>query len=108
MAAQHHEGTANVVQVVATLAQHGGYLPTSQVAMRTGIGRDQVRRILWELAEQGWVQRATEEDGDGDRWALGHELPQIGLTWQARLVREAEALRGRFDQLMGPLAPRRS
>ncbi len=76
--------------VLEALSAHGGWLATNQVAEAAGVGRDQARRILRTLAEQGWAHRM---DVDGrDAWTIGPRLPFLGLSYQETILRRARAL----------------
>jgi len=95
-----HESTAAVVAVCTCLVEHAGWIATSGVADRTGLGRDTCRRILAELATHGWAERAA--DDAGDRWTCGAALPRLGLTWMRVQAEQAEALRNRFQDALRP------
>lgn len=98
---EHHKATADVMALLLVLARHAGVLSTRELAESAQVHRDTARRILRELAGQGWVRVVGE--GDGEAWSLGPELPRLGLDYQRRLVAAAAALNADFARLMQPL-----
>lgn len=100
---EHHQTAGDVVTVLLVLALHGGVLTTAAVSKRTEIHRDTARRILRELASHGWVEQLERDEVE--YWALGPELPRLGLDYQARKVAAAQALSSTFQRLVEPLLP---
>lgn len=89
-----HKGTATVVFIITTLRTHHGWMSTTAVADLTKTHRDTVRRMLAELDQHGWVEHRVNDGADF--WALGPELPRIGLDFQRRLAAQAAELQRLF------------
>lgn len=100
-----HDGAAATCEVLGALLAHGGKAPTSDVASRAGVHRDQARRILQELEARGWAYK--DVSAGTDCWALGPALPRIGLTWLERLSARARELRAEFDAATEPIGANR-
>lgn len=96
-----HEATAAVVRTILHLVEHGGWIATAALAEKTGIGRDNQRRILVELLTYAWVERSTDEQGD--RWICGPGLPRLGLAYLELLNERSRSLRSTFEALHRPL-----
>ncbi len=99
-----HQATANVVQTIGALHEHGGWMSTSDIANQADIHRDTCRKVLAELKLYDWVVHA-ERDGQ-DRWRLGMALPELGLEHQARIntrIRELHADSTRLARAAGAM-----
>lgn len=104
MRGEHHKATGDVMALLLVLAHHAGALPTRELAERAEVHRDTARRILRELATQGWVRVVGQDDAEV--WSIGPELPRLGLDYQRRLVAAARALHDDHNRLMQPLEAR--
>ena len=87
-----HTATANVADVLDVLLAFPGWLGTKDIAARSSTHRDTTRRILAELERRGWVEHRLVDETDA--WAIGPELPRIGLAYLERLGAEQARLRG--------------
>lgn len=97
----HHEATANVVQIVELLNSTEKLLSTREISQLTDTHRDTCRRALRELQEWGWVNR-QQLDGV-EVWTAGSRLPALAMQHQARIVRQMRALRREADLLTAEL-----
>lgn len=98
-----HGPTALVCDALLALLAHGGWLKISDLAERVGAHRDNVRRVLGELARRDWVRCRPGEDG-AERYALGPELPAIGNAYLQLLQAEQARIRRDFDRATLPHA----
>lgn len=97
----HHEGTRQVMTILLALLAHCGWLSTSEIAATCEMHKDTVRKMLRELATDGWV-RLTTADGI-DLWQLGPELPRIGIQFHEVLAQRAAVVRADLDRTLSPL-----
>lgn len=103
-AADLHEAAWGVMCLLTELLAYGGWLSTTDLADRCGLGRDTVRRMLRTLECRAWVRRELAENRE--LWTIGPELPRIGVQFQELLVQRSAALRADFDHLHRPIEKR--
>ena len=99
-APEGHAATAAVCDLLDALRLQRGLLSTRELAERTGVHRDTVRRVLSELERRGWA--VAQEIEGAQLWALGAALPRIGLDHLDFLNEQAQALRDRFAATCPP------
>lgn len=90
-----HKSTAQVMAVLNTLLEHGGWLSQRALSQAAGVPRATLAPMLEELAAGGWVE--CEPFEDSLQYAIGPGLPRIGIAWLRLQARHVERLQARVN-----------